>query len=64
MGLNSKIQNNSYNSTAKKKPIDKWAEDLNRHLSKARHTDGQSLQITNAGEGVEKRNPPTLLVGM
>ena len=23
-----------------------------------------SLQITNAGEGVEKREPPTLLVGM
>ena len=24
----------------------------------------KNLQITNAGEGVEKREPPTLLVGM
>ena len=24
----------------------------------------QNLQIINAGEDVEKRNPPTLLVGM
>ena len=29
-----KYTNNAYNSTAKKKNFEKWAEDLNRHFSK------------------------------
>ena len=34
------------------------------HFTLARMAIIKSLQITNAGEGVRKGNPPTLLVGM
>ena len=45
------------NSRKISNPIKKWAKELNRHLMPVRMAAVKSLQMINAGEGVEKKEP-------